>query len=183
MKKVISNAIILVGIILILGSLFYKTHAKFLENKAIRNFEQKLEKNHSNYEINIGEEIALIEIPSIKLNTVIVHGVNDKLLNSYVCHFENTAMPGEYGNFAIAGHSSYVYSQVLDDLHKVNVNDEINIRTISQQLIYVITDVFITAPESIEVLNQNNDIKEITIITCSNRGANRLIIKGVLKEI
>ena len=87
------------------------------------------------YQANVkaGDEIAIINIPSIKLNTVVVESIEKQYLNHYVCHFENTAMPGEYGNFSLAGHSSYRYNEVFNELHKISLDDEIIIKTLNNE--------------------------------------------------
>lgn len=172
----------ILGLVIVLGSISLKLYSKNMEKKAVNNFEQKIKENVEIEEYNIGDEIALINIPSIDLNTVIIHGTEKQYLNHYVCHFENTSMPGENGNFAVAGHSSYRYNQVFNGLHKVNVGDEIYINTTNEEFTYTITEIFETEPENIEVLNQNNDIKEMTLVTCANGGKDRLIVKAVIEE-
>ena len=50
-------------------------------------------------------------------------------------------MPGEYGNFALAGHSStYYYNQVFNEVHKVEVGDKIKITTVNDEFVYTITE-------------------------------------------
>lgn len=182
MKKIVPKLIMIFGLVIIVGSISLKIYSKNLENKAVNRFEQKIEEKVEIGKINIGDEIAIIDIPSIGINTVIVHGIENKYLSHYVCHFENTAMPGANGNFAVAGHSSFRYNEVFNDLHKANVGDKINIKTLNEKFTYIITEIFETDPENIEVLNQNNDIKEMTIVTCSNGGADRLIVKALIEE-
>ena len=172
----------ILGLGVILGSISLKIYSKNMEQKAVNSFEQKIEKKIEVEELNIGDEIALIEIESIGLNSVVIYGIENQYLNHYICHFENTTMPGEYGNFSLAGHSSYRYNEVFNNLHKANIGDKINIKTINEEFTYVITEIFETEPENIEVLNQDNEIKEMTIVTCSNGGEDRLIVKALIEE-
>ena len=132
--------------------------------------------------VKAGDEIAIINIPSIKLNTVVVESIEKQYLNHYVCHFENTAMPGEYGNFSLAGHSSYRYNEVFNELHKINLDDEIIIKTLNNEFTYVVKDIFEVNPEDTFVLDQDNEIKELTIVTCTNKGKDRLIVKAEIVE-
>lgn len=180
-KNIIQKTLIILGLVIILGSIYLKIYSKQIEKNAVDTFEKKIEEKIEAEEINIGDEIALINIPSINLNTAIIHGTDNKYLKHHVCHFENSAMPGENGNFAIAGHSSYRYNQVFNDIHKVNIGDTIKIKTINEEFTYKITKKFETNPDNIEVLNQDNHIKEITIVTCTNGGKDRLIIKGLIE--
>lgn len=172
----------LLGLTIVLGSISLKLYSKNMEKKAVNNFEQKIKENVEIEELNLGDEMALINIPSIDMSTVIIHGTDKQYLNNYVCHFENTSMPGENGNFAVAGHSSYRYNQVFNELHKVNIGDEIYINTMNEEFTYTITEIFETEPQNIEVLNQNNDIKEMTLVTCTNSGKDRLIVKATIEE-
>lgn len=139
---------------MIVGSLYLKTYSKIMENKAIKNFENKASSESMSEPIKnpkLGDEISIIKIPSIKLNTVVVHGIEDKYLNHYVCHFETNIMPGDKGNFSLAGHSSYLYNEVFNDLYKVKLNDKIIIKTVNDEFTYKITDIFETDPKDVSV--------------------------------
>ena len=114
--------------------------------------------------------------------SVFVEGTDNKYLKYYACHFEGTAMPGEEGNFSVAGHSSYLYNQVFNELHKVKINDEIEIETTKGIFKYKITEKFDTEAENTSVLTQDMSKKEITLVTCTNGGKKRLIIKGEIME-
>ena len=127
------------------------------------------------------EEIGLIDIPSLNISTAIVSGTGKDQIRYYVGHFENTSMPGENGNFCIAGHSSTVYNNIFNDLYKIKMDDEIIITTSNGEFTYVVNEIFETEPTNMNVLNQDNDIKELTIVTCANQGKDRLIVKGRLK--
>ena len=173
MKSKISKILITVGLLICVGSLSIKGYSKYLENKSTKSFEEKIDKNAKESKeddftnVKAGDEIAIINIPSIKLNTVVV---------------ENTAMPGEYGNFSLAGHSSYRYNEVFNELHKINLDDEIIIKTLNNEFTYVVKDIFEVNPEDTFVLDQDNEIKELTIVTCTNKGKDRLIVKAEIVE-
>ena len=52
-------------------------------------------------------------------------------------------MPGEEGNFELAGHSSTYYTnQVFNEVHKVKVGDKIKIKTVNDEFTYTITSLF-----------------------------------------
>ena len=150
-----------------------------MENKALSSFEEKIERQEVITEVNPGDEIGIIEIKSVNLKNVIVESTDKKYLNHHVCHFENSAMPGEYGNFALAGHSStYYYNQVFNELHKVKIGDEIIIKTTNDEFTYTITETIVVESDEIEVLDQDMTKKEITLVTCTNGGKQRFIVKG-----
>ncbi len=180
--KRISKILFTLGLVLVLGSVSLNIYTKYKQEQAKNNFTQKINKeNNENSEINLGDEIGLIDIPSIGINSVIVSGTNKEQIRYYVGHFENTAMPGENGNFCIAGHSSTVYNNIFNDLDKIKINDEIKITSLKGEFTYIVSDIFETEPTNMSVLNQDNDLKELTIVTCTNQGKDRLIVKGNLK--
>lgn len=179
MKNKISKILITMGLLIIIGSLMLTTYFNHVENSALSSFEEKIEKQEIITEINPGDEIGIIEIESINLRNAIVESTDDKYLRYHVCHFENSAMAGENGNFALAGHSStYYQNQVFNGLHKVNVGDTIKITTINDEFLYKITETLVVESNSIEVLDQDITKKEITLVTCTNGGKQRFIVKG-----
>ena len=179
MKNKISKILITMGLLIIIGSLILITYSKYMENKALSSFEEKIERQEVITEVNPGDEIGIIEIKSVNLKNVIVESTDKKYLNHHVCHFENSAMPGEDGNFALAGHSStYYYNQVFNELHKVEIGDEIIIKTINDEFTYTITETIVVESDEIEVLDQDMTKKEITLVTCTNGGKQRFIVKG-----
>ena len=179
MKNKISKILITMGLLIIIGSLILITYSKYMENKALSSFEEKIERQEVITEVNPGDEIGIIEIKSVNLKNVIVESTDKKYLNHHVCHFENRAMPGEDGNFALAGHSStYYYNQVFNELHKVKIGDEIIIKTINDEFTYTITETIVVESDEIEVLDQDMTKKEITLVTCTNGGKQRFIVKG-----
>lgn len=179
MKSKISKLLISMGLLIIIGSLILISYSKYVDNKALASFEEKIETNEVITEINPGDEIAIIEIESVNLKNVIVESTDNKYLKHHVCHFQNSAMPGEDGNFALAGHSStYYYNQVFNEVHKVKVGDEIKITTIDDEFIYTITETKVVEADEIEVLDQDTSKKEITLVTCTNGGKQRFIVKG-----
>lgn len=179
MKNKISKILITMGLLIIIGSLILITYSKYMENKALSSFEEKIERQEVITEVNPGDEIGIIEIKSVNLKNVIVESTDKKYLNHHVCHFENSAMPGEDGNFALAGHSStYYYNQVFNELHKVKIGDEIIIKTINDEFTYTITETIVVESDEIEVLDQDMTKKEITLVTCTNGGKQRFVVKG-----
>ena len=179
MKNKISKLLISMGLLIIIGSLMLISYSKYVDNKALQYFEEKIEKKEVISKVNPGDEIGIIEIESVNLKNVIVESTDKSYLNHHVCHFENTAMPGQDGNFALAGHSStYYYNQVFNEVHKVKVGDKIKITTVDDEFVYTITETRVVESDEIDVLDQDMSKKEITLVTCTNGGKQRFIVKG-----
>ena len=58
----------------------------------------------------------------------------------------------------------------------------IGIKTLNNEFTYVVKDIFEVNPEDTFVLDQDNEIKELTIVTCTNKGKDRLIVKAEIVE-
>ena len=84
MKSKISKILITVGLLICVGSRSIKGYSKYLENKSTKSFEEKIDKNAKESKeddftnVKAGDEIAIINIPSIKLNTVVVESIEKK---------------------------------------------------------------------------------------------------------
>ncbi len=143
---------------------------------------------HSNTEnrlVNLnseGEKIALIEIPAIELKSVIVQGTNMNDLRYYVGHFMNTRMPGEPGNFGIAGHSSNMYTEIFNNAYQLNTGDLIKIRTLDNEFSYYVSDMFTVEPNDTKILEDEGDKKLLTIVTCTDEGDKRLIVRAEMRS-
>lgn len=73
--------------------------------------------------------IGVMEIPKIDLKVAVAEGTDKQTLKKAVGHFEGTAMPGEVGNFAVAGHRSYTYNEFFNRLDEMEIGDEIKVKT------------------------------------------------------
>lgn len=183
MKKIISNLILTLGVTLLIiygvNKVFYILEGRKSEEKLQ---EKILTTSTEEVAYENGDEIGKLLIPSLNISAVIVEGTEDENIKYNIGHFKDTSMVGEDGNFALAGHSSTIYNNVLNSLDKINIEDEIVIEGLSGKFIYKVSEVFEVNPEDTYVLNSLYGKSEITIVTCSNGGKKRLIVKGNLVE-
>ncbi|MCW6080747.1 class D sortase [Clostridium sporogenes] len=200
-RNIISSLFIIIGLVLMVSSLGIRMYSKNKEAQLIKEFNNDIalensknhDKNHDKnygkqkrktikYTNGDGDKIAIMEIPSISLQSIIVEGTNMDDLRYYLGHFKDTAMPGINGNFSIAGHSSTIYNEILNELYKVNVRDEIKIKTLTGEYDYIITKKIVVEPSEIGVLDQDENKKSMTIVTCTDKGKKRLIVKAEMKK-
>lgn len=132
--------------------------------------------------ITVGSEIGKLKIPHLNIEGIIVEGVDEENIKYNIGHFPECVMPGEEGNFAVAGHRGTLNNNVFNDLHNIEENDEIIIESLNGTYIYKVTDSFIVNPTETEILNTTPRKSEITIVTCTLDGKERLIVKGILIE-
>jgi sortase A len=94
-----------------------------------------------------GNAIALMSIPSIGLKEIpILEGTTDQVLAEGIGHYSNTAMPGEVGNFAVAGHR-ITHGEPFANLLQLNQGDEVIVETRDAIYTYAID----TAPQTLTV--------------------------------
>lgn len=130
-------------------------------------------------EINGYKPIAMIEIPSIKLSQALVEGITDDVLKYFLGHFPDSALPGEKGNFSVAGHRVSDYTDAFINLYKVKSGDEVIVKTHDKKYTYVVEENFIVEPEDVQVLDNTKDAT-MTLVTCTVGAKQRVIVKGKL---
>lgn len=185
MRNKLAKGLFILGLVIVSTVLIGKLYKISIEKKTLEEFKEKFnyseeEKIKTLEEIKNGDGIALIDIEKIGVHTVIAGGSTLEVLENNIGHFENTAMPGETGNFSIAGHRNTINNEVFRNIDKLKVGDEIKITTLTDIFQYEINEIFVTSPSDIDVLNQNLDEKTMTIVTCTNRGKDRYIVKAKL---
>lgn len=127
-------------------------------------------------------------IPKLKIAdaTVLIGG--DDLSKSLI-HYGGTALPGEYGNTVIFGHSSLPqfydpksYKTIFSTLPTMKEGDEINITYDGISYVYRVFDMTVTEPSDLSSLEQKFDDSYLTLVTCVPPGTywQRLHVKARL---
>lgn len=122
--------------------------------------------------------IGKINIPSIGVDYPIFSETTTELLKISPCKFWG-ADPNQIGNFCIVGHN-YRNSLFFSKVPTLENNDIIEITDLSgRTLKYGVYDKFEVEPDNTACTSQlTNGRKEITIITCTNDGTKRVIVKA-----
>lgn len=97
----------------------------------------------------VGSDIAILSIPKLGKRWAVVEGVGLPQLRGNPGHYPNTAMPGDEGNFAVAGHRTQAFFWNLDQLAR---GDEILVQTSGGMFTYHVTNVVVVAPTALEVV-------------------------------
>lgn len=176
-------SLIILGGIIIIGTISDKIETKNKQEVLIDIFEnegQVFEEEGLFDKVDQGyNPIAILSIPSIDFTQAVVEGVSNYSIKYYVGHFEDSAKPGEKGNFALAAHNTSNYSDAFKNIHKLKNGDIINIKTEDSEFIYQVNSNFIVEPDRVDVLDPTDDAT-ITLITCTSGGKKRVVVKGVL---
>ena len=108
-----------------------------------------------------GEVIGEILVPRLGLSAIVVQGDSPASLRRAVGHISKSALPGEWGNVALAGHRD-TYFRPLADIH---LGDAIKFTTPVRSFEYVVESIEIVAPNDIQVLDPSTG-HDLTFITC-----------------
>ncbi|MDE0602968.1 MAG: class E sortase [bacterium] len=136
-----------------------------------------------------GSAIARIQIPRIGLDKTVVEGVRVGDLRKGPGHYPATAMLGQEGNAAIAGHRT-TYGAPFGEIDELLPGDEIIITTIQGEFIYRVLEQgegfghLIVPPTAVEVLDQDFPVhpNRLTLTACHPKGSarQRIIVVGEL---
>lgn len=122
--------------------------------------------------------IGRITIPKIGVDYPIFSETTTELLKKSPCKFWG-ADPNQVGNFCIVGHN-YRNSLFFSKVPTLVNGDIIEITDLSNTTLqYSVYDTFIVDPDNTDCTSQlTNGKKEITVITCTNDGKQRVIVKA-----
>jgi LPXTG-site transpeptidase (sortase) family protein len=122
----------------------------------------------------------------MKLHWVVVEGVALADIEYAPGHYPDTAMPGQIGNFSVAGHR---IPPLFWNLQKVQPDDQIVVQTQDNWYVYQVTANEIVTPHSIEVIAPTPDrpgVKPtepmLTLTTCNPKWNNyqRMVVHARL---
>ncbi len=128
------------------------------------------------------EPVCILKIPKIGLDVVVAEGTRSSVLRYAVGHFKGTALPGELGNFCLAGHRSYVSGEFFNRLDELEIGDPLIVEQYDEVFTYTVSEILVVLPEDTWVLDPTADA-QITLVTCTpiRVATHRLIVKGVLE--
>ncbi len=131
-----------------------------------------------------GDAIGRLYLPRLGKYWVVVEGVEPADIEYAPGHYPESVLPGEVGNFAIAGHRS---PAIFWDLDRMQIDDAVIVETQTTWFIYEVSQVLIVPPWSVEVVGPVPPGEEpggeyLTITTCNPKWDNyeRLIVHARL---
>ncbi|HYT26496.1 MAG TPA: class E sortase [Actinomycetota bacterium] len=134
----------------------------------------------------LGAAVAIIQIPRIKVERVIVQGVGRADLKKGPGHVPSTVMPGQAGTFGVSGHRT-TYGAPFFRLDELTRGDDIVIVTKASVFTYHVTGKRVVPPTDTAVLDNvqgaGGRLKAtITLTTCNPRfsAKQRLVVFGDL---
>ena len=96
--------------------------------------------------IKSGEALTRLEIPKLDVDVMVVEGTSLAALRAGAGHYPDSALPGEPGNVAIAGHRT-IYGRPFNRMDELVAGDRVILTTPIGRHVYEITgDPFIVEP-------------------------------------
>lgn len=133
-----------------------------------------------------GKAIARLYIPRLDKHWVVVQGVTQKAIKNAPGHYPDSALPGQVGNFSVAGHRA---KAIFWDLDKLRDGDPIIVESATHWYVYQVKRTRIVSPKAVEVVapvpgqpRKKPTERWLTLTTCNPKFDNyqRLVIHGKL---
>lgn len=124
---------------------------------------------------------SIVNIPSLEISYPVLKTEEshiDEVLKISLVKFWG-GNPNEVGNYVIVGHN-YKNKKMFGKLSSINIGDQIELTDLTgRTLKYAVYDKYKVSPEDTSCTSQKtNGNKEVTLITCSNYGTQRLVVKA-----
>ncbi|MEE1060440.1 MAG: class C sortase [Ruminococcus sp.] len=152
--------------------------------------EEAYKKIGANYEttldFNENGIIGYVDIPKIDVYLPIYHGTDTEVLSKGVGHLQNTSFPvgGPDTHSVISAHSGYPGETFFDYLTDLEVGDEFYIQVLDRKLKYVVDQIKVVLPDTVEDLRITAGADHVTLLTCTPYSINthRLLVRGTRVE-
>ncbi len=129
-----------------------------------------------------GTVIAEVRIPAIDLHETVRAGVSLDVIDQGVAYWAGTALPGEDGNFVLAGHRT-TFTAPFRDLDRLRSGDLIFVTDDGGfEVMYRVTDTLIVQPEDIWITYNVGTGAMATLFACHPKGSarQRIVVQAEL---
>ena len=121
---------------------------------------------------------AVLNIPSLGINYPVLSDTSEELLKISLNKFWGPS-PNTVGNYCIVGHN-YKNKKMFGKLADIKNGDIVELTDNSGKTIkYAVYNKYVVNPEDVACTSQlTNGNKEVTLITCTNYGKQRLVVQA-----
>ena len=122
-------------------------------------------------------EIAVLNIPSLGIKYEVLSQTTEALMKISLTKYWGPE-PNEVGNYCIVGHN-YRNGKMFGKLNELENGDIIELQDMTGRTIeYKVYNKYVVEPTDTSCTSQlTNGRKELTLITCTNYGTQRLVVK------
>ena len=135
--------------------------------------------------VKVGDALTRLQIPTLDLDTVVVEGTTPAALRAGAGHYPKTALPGEQGNVAIAGHRT-TYGRPFNRMDDLKPGDKIILTTPIGKHTYEVTGKpFVVSPNDwTPITEYDKGGSFLTLTSCHPEGsaAYRIVVRAELTE-
>jgi len=189
MKKILGSILLIVGSVLIAIPFYVEWNGQ----KEVRAMEEAIslisQSDGEEVDLSTIKNLALtedeikdvleLEIPFINLKQHILSETTDANLNIALTQIKPDQIPGR-GNFTVAGHRGFRDGRHFSNLAKVPVGEVVYLHSNDTTYEYKLTSSEVIEPTYLEILDHTVGKNELTLITCTLSGADRVAVKGEL---
>lgn len=121
---------------------------------------------------------AVLSYPKLDINYSVLSEESEDLLKVSLCKYWGPN-PNSIGNYCIVGHN-YKSGKMFGNLSDAETGDEIILKDFSGNSVkYAVYNMYIVEPTDVSCTSQlTNGKRELTLITCTNYGQQRFIVKA-----
>ena len=121
---------------------------------------------------------ATVRVPRLDIEYPVISETSESLLKISVNKYWGPA-PNEIGNYCIVGHN-YKSKKMFGRLSEVVSGDIVELEGINGKVVkYSVYDIDVVDPDDTTCTSQlTNGRREVTLITCTNYGTQRLVVKA-----
>ncbi len=122
----------------------------------------------------------VLYIPTVDIKAKVFDGMDKSNLSRGVARDLNTVKIGEYGNCVVAGHSSVKYDCIFNKLKDLSIGETITAYAENgTAYTYTIMYKYVVKPTETGILRTTDEnIRQLTLYTCTDGGENRLVLVG-----
>ena len=124
---------------------------------------------------------AILRYPSLGINYPVLSEESDSMLKVSLCKYWGPA-PNAVGNYCIVGHN-YRNGNMFGKLSMASIGDTFTVSDLGGRTVtYEVYNRYVVDPTDVACTSQlTGGTREVTLITCTNFGKQRLVVKG--KEV
>ena len=121
---------------------------------------------------------SIVRVPRLEINYPVISETSEELLKISVNKYWGPS-PNEIGNYCIVGHN-YKSKKMFGRLSEIIIGDEIELEDLDGKVVkYSVYDKYVVEPTDTSCTTQRtNGRREVTLITCTNYGTQRLVVKA-----
>lgn len=125
---------------------------------------------------------AILDYPKLGISYPVLSEESEDLLKVSLCKYWGPN-PNKVGNYCIVGHN-YLSGKMFGKLSGAAIGDEITLTDLNNNKVtYVVYNRYVVEPTDVSCTSQlTNGQREITLITCTNYGKQRLVVKAREKQ-